>query len=374
MATIDELSPVISGFSFAGKCVQIQEIKTGHINRTYRLSFIQGGVQADYILQRISPQAFKHPDQVMENVRRVTEHLRHSIEARGESAENRVLRVIPTRDGKSLLIDAEGGPWRAYNFISGAHSVNAVESAEQFREVGRAFGEFQSMLADFPIEQLHDTIPHFHDTVRRIANFEGSVSKDVAGRAGEVQTEIDFVRRRREAMGRIVAMIGAGTLPLRVTHNDTKCNNVMVDDHTGRALCVVDLDTVMAGSSLYDFGDAIRFGASTAAEDEADLTRVRLDMELFTAFADGFISQTAGGLTDAELQSLTLGALVMTFEVGLRFLTDYLDGDTYFRIDYPEHNLVRARCQFRLLEDMEAHRDDMEAAVAGLVRKYRAAP
>ena len=364
------LRSVIEAFAFPGELVDCAEIKTGHINLTCRLAFSDGGAKREYILQRINTFAFKKPEEVMENVTLVTDHLRRAIESRGLDPENRVLRVIPTKAGRPLHYDAQGGAWRAYNFITHAHCVDTVESPDQFEIVGRAFGDFQGMLSDFPIERLHDTIPHFHDTPQRVENFEASVSKDVAGRVKDAVDEIAFVRARALAMGRIVRMIEEGSLPLRVTHNDTKCNNVMVDDHTGEALCVIDLDTVMAGSALYDFGDAIRFGASTAAEDESDLSKVRLDMDLFRAFSEGFISRTAGGLTRVELENLALGALVMTYEVGLRFLTDYLDGDVYFRTDYPEHNLVRARCQFRLLEDMEAHKDDMDAIVCRMTDKY----
>ena len=366
---------VAAQFDFPGTLADCSEIKTGHINRTYRLAFRQpDGTERAYLLQRINTFAFHKPDEVMENVLLVTDHLRRALIAQGVDPERRVLRVIPAKDGAPLAFDSDGSAWRAYGFIERAHSVNAVESPAQFMEVGRAFGDFQNALADFPIERLHDTIPYFHDTIRRLENFEASIAADAAHRVAKAQPEIAFARARRESMGEIVRMIEGGALPLRVTHNDTKCNNVMVDDATGEALCVVDLDTVMAGSSLYDFGDAIRFGASTAAEDETDLSKVRLDMRLFDAFAEGFISKTANGLTETELVNLPLGALVMTFEVGLRFLTDYLDGDVYFHIDRPGHNLERARCQFTLLADMEAHRVDMEAAVARLIARYRGAP
>lgn len=364
------LNSVIGSFAFPGELIRCDEIKTGHINRTYRLVFNDGDKAREFLLQRINTFAFKKPEEVMENVTLVTEHLRRAIEARGQDAENRVLRVIPTREGRPLLYDSDDGAWRAYNFITHAHSVDSVESPEQFETVGRAFGDFQNMLSDFPIDRLHDTIPHFHDTVRRLENFEASVEKDAAGRVRDAEAEIAFVRERAEAMGQIVRMIDEGILPLRVTHNDTKCNNVMVDDVTGEALCVVDLDTVMAGSALYDYGDAIRFGASTAAEDEPDLDKVGLDIELFRAFTEGFISRTAGRLSPVELDHLVLGALVMTFEVGLRFLTDDLDGDVYFRVEKPRHNLIRARSQFKLLSDMEAHRAEMETIVRELTEKY----
>ena len=362
---------IIDQFEFEGALEALEPINTGHINRTYRLRFAApGGAKREYVLQRINTFAFRKPDEVMQNVRLVTEHLRAAVVARGLDPANRVLRLVPVKGGGAMYED-DSGSWRAYDFIAHARTVDRVDSPDQFREIGRAFGAFQSMLADFPIGKLHDTIPNFHDTKKRLDAFERSVAADVKGRAREVAPEIAAVRARRARMGRIVEMIEAGELPLRVTHNDTKINNVMLDADTGEALCVIDLDTVMAGSVLYDFGDAIRYGASTAAEDERDLTKVRLDMALYRAYADGFISQTAQGLTEAELLNLPLGALVMTFENGMRFLTDYLDGDVYFHIENADDNLARARCQLRLLEDMEARREEMDAVVRELVGKYR---
>lgn len=370
---IDErLAALIGRFQFSGVPQTCDEIQTGHINHTYRLGFRQGdGADRDYILQNINTFAFKQPDALMENVLLVTEHLRAALVARGEDPANRVLRVIPTLDGAAMLRDDAGNCWRAYDFIAHAVSVNQVENPAQFREIGRAFGEFQRMLADFPISKLHDTIPDFHNTRKRLEAFERAVKADVAGRASEAEAEIAFCRARKAEMCRIVEMIEAGEIPLRVTHNDTKINNVMLDVDTKRALCVIDLDTVMAGSALYDFGDAIRFGASTALEDEPDLSKVWMDLALYRAFTDGFVSETAGDLTDAELDALPLGALVMTFEVGLRFLTDYLERDVYFRTEYPGHNLVRARNQFKLVADMEAKRGEMEAATREMIKKYR---
>ncbi len=368
----DRLAAVIAGFEFEGTLESCEEIKTGHINTTYRLGFRRAdGSERDYVLQRINTYVFKKPEMVMENVQLVTEHLRRALIARGESAENRVLRIIPVRGGGIMRLDDEGGCWRAYDCILHAETVDQVDGPEQFREIGHAFGEFQTMLADFPIEKLHDTIPSFHDTRKRIANFEASVARDAEGRAAGVQPEIAFARARAGEMVRIVDMIAAGEIPLRVTHNDTKVNNVMLDIGTGRAMCVIDLDTVMAGSALYDFGDAVRVGASTAAEDEADTSKVGLDIGLFRGFAEGFISQTAQRLTEAELVNLPLGALVMTYENGIRFLGDYLDGDVYYRIEYPEHNLVRARAQFAMVADMEAKRGEMDRIVRELIEKYR---
>ena len=370
--TIDsKLRGVIDRFDFTGTLTECRELKTGHINNTYRLRFTRDdGTARDYVLQRINNYVFRKPWEVMENVQLVTEHIGATMRGRGIDPENRVLRLVPVKGGGNMAEDGEGGYWRVYEYIVHAVTPDKVESPAQFRQIGAAFGSFQSMLSDFPIERLHDTIPHFHDTRKRVGDFERSVALDVAGRAAGVRGDIEFIRRRGEAMCRIVDMLNRGEMPLRVTHNDTKINNVMLDEASGEALCVIDLDTVMPGSALYDFGDAIRYGASTAAEDETDLTKVSLDMDLFAAFADGFIAETAARLTPVELENLPLGALVMTYENGLRFLADYLDGDTYYKIDYPAHNLDRARCQCRLLTDMEAKRDGMYAIVAGLCRRY----
>lgn len=366
-----ELKRIIAQFDFPGELVECEAIKAGHINRTYRLRFEdEDGDGGEYVLQRINTFAFKKPREVMHNVHLVTEHLSAAMAAQGRDPKNRVLRLVPVKVGGTLYED-ESGSWRAYDFIPHARTVDRVDSPAQFREIGRAFGEFQSMLSDFPIDQLYDTIPFFHDTIKRMEAFEASVAADVKGRAREVVPEIAAVRARKGEMGHIVQMIASGELPLRVTHNDTKINNVMLDEDTGAAKCVIDLDTVMTGSVLYDFGDAIRYGASTAAEDERDLSKVRLDMELFAAYADGFISQTARGLTRTELEQLPLGALVMTYENGMRFLTDYLDGDVYFHIENADDNLARARCQLALLEDMEVHREEMYGIVRDLIGKYR---
>ena len=371
--TIDnQLKAVIDRFAFPGTLSLCQEIKTGHINRTYRLRFTQPDGQAkDFVLQRINNYVFKKPDEVMENVLLVTEHLAHALTARGDDPDNRVLRLVRTWEGGTMIDDGSDGFWRAYDFIRHARTIDRVDSPLQFREIGRAFGEFQSMLSDFPIEKLHDTIPFFHDTRRRLGDFERSVALDVRCRAAQVEPEIGFIRQWGPGMCRIVEMLETGEVPLRVTHNDTKINNVMLDVDTGRALCVIDLDTVMPGSVLYDFGDAIRYGACTAAEDERDLSRVSMDVDLFAGFSDGFISQTAGSLTMTELESLPLGAMVMTFENGMRFLADYLDGDIYFRVEEADQNLSRARCQSKLLLDMEQHQSEMYAIVREQIRKYR---
>ena len=373
MMNIDkQLAAIIDQFDFPGALTECQEIKTGHINSTYRLRFAQpGGEARDFVLQRINKYVFKKPWEVMENVQLVTEHLSRAMASRGIDPDNRVLRLVPARAGGATVTDGADDYWRAYHFITHAKTVDRVESPEQFRVIGSAFGEFQSMLSDFPIEKLHETILSFHDTRKRLGDFDRSVKLDVKGRAAGVRPEIEFIRARGPAMCRIVELLESGEMPLRVTHNDTKINNVMLDADTGEARCVIDLDTVMPGSSLYDFGDAIRYGACTAAEDETDLDRVALDVALFRGFSEGFIAQTAGSLTPTELENLPLGAMVMTYENALRFLADYLDGDVYYRIERPEHNLDRARCQCRLLADMEAKREEMYGIIGELLERYR---
>ena len=245
-------------------------------------------------------------------------------------------------------------------------AYDRIESPAQFCEAGRGFGAFQTMLADFPADRLTETIPFFHDTPRRYGTFRAAVAEDAAGRASSLAADIAFFDSRAARMRGIVDRLASGELPLRVTHNDTKLNNVLIDNATHRALCVIDLDTVMPGSVLYDFGDAVRYGACTAAEDEPDTARIGFDMTLFRAFAEGFLSETADRLTDAELSLLPLGVEVITCELAMRFLTDYLDGDRYFKIRYSDHNLVRARAQMKLLTEVEAHRDEMNACVAEL--------
>ena len=353
---------LLSHFCLRGTPLSCERYGEGHINRTYRLRFIQSGSAADYVLQRINNYVFKKPWEVMENVQLVTEHLRAAMRARGIDPENRVLKLVRVKTGGAMVEDGEDGFWRAYEFIRHAATIDRIENPGQFRQIGAAFGQFQGMLSDFPIERLHETIPHFHDTRKRVGDFERSVALDVAARAGGVQADIAFIRSRGEAMCRIVDRLKSGELPLRVTHNDTKINNVMLDVETGEALCVIDLDTVMPGLSAFDFGDAIRFGASTAAEDETDLRKVSLDLELFRAFTRGFL-KACPSLTDKEREVLPLGSFTMTLECGMRFLTDYLKGDKYFSIDYPQHNLDRARAQLKLAQDMESKEEAMALIV-----------
>lgn len=359
---------VIRMFRFDGKYCSAEELHSGNVNNTYHLFYrCADGTQTEYVLQQINTYAFKKPEEVMENIVRVTEHLRGALEANGESTENRVLTCIPTWGGEYIYRDSENRYWRAYRYIRDAVAYDRVEKPEHFYEAGRAFGEFQRMLQDFPVDELHETIPAFHDTRRRFYAFVAAVAEDKAGRVADLEQEIDFFFDRRKMMTRIVRRIEAGRIPLRVTHNDTKINNIMIDHRTGRAVCVIDLDTVMAGSALYDYGDAIRFGANTAAEDEPDTSKIGLDLELFRQFTAGFLSEVGDMLTDEELACLPLSIQVMTCELAMRFLTDYIDGDLYFKVKSPDHNLVRAHAQMKLLEDVESKVDQMQAIIDELV-------
>ena len=364
----NEIIQVAAHFRLAGEVEAIAELTAGLINNSYRLTCRGADGVKEYVLQQINTYVFKKPEEVMSNVQRVTEHLRRKLVEAGEDPARRALHLIETTDGGNLYHDEQDRHWRVYDFITDALTRDHVDTAEQFRQVGAAFGEFQKMLFDFPAAELYETIPSFHDTRKRFETFRQAVATDRAGRVKDLAREISFFLNREEMMSSIVVAIEKGELPLRVTHNDTKTNNVMLDAQTGNALCVIDLDTVMPGSALYDYGDALRFGASIAAEDEEDLSKISLDMDYFRAFTDGFVSQVRSALTDAELKRLPLGLKVITCELAMRFLTDYIDGDLYFKINRPDHNLVRARAQMRLLEDIEARYDEMCAYTARLTK------
>lgn len=357
-----DLKKVMEQFQFEGAFESADELHSGNINNTYRLSYRLGeGGRRRYILQQINTYAFKKPQEVMSNILKVTQHLQRAFEKSGQDSARRVLKLVPLQDGSWMYRDAQDRYWRAYDFVENAVAYDRAEKPEHFREAGRAFGQFQKMLFDFPAEELYETIPDFHNTRKRFYDFVAAVAADRAGRVKMVQREIDFFFDRRKMMSQVVEMIESGEMPLRVTHNDTKMNNVMLDIETGRGLCVIDLDTVMPGSVLYDYGDAIRYGASTAAEDEQDLSKIGLNVELFRAFTEGFVSEVRQALTPLELRLLPLGIKVITCELAMRFLTDYLDGDRYFKVRSPEHNLIRARAQMKLLEDVEARFEALNA-------------
>ena len=361
----EELRAAAAGFSFPGRLTDAEEIGTGHVNRTWCLTFDQP--RGRYILQKLSAQAFRHPEQVMENARRVCQHIEGCLAAMGVSGEDRVLRFMPARDGGLLFCDEAGGSWRAYRYIDSLCFLQA-DSLDRLREMGRAFGQFQRLLRDFPAGELYETIPFFHHTPRRYEAFRAAVERDAAGRAAGVRREIEFFSARADGLDAIVRRLESGELPVRAVHNDAKVSNVLFDAADGSALLLLDLDTVMPGSSLYDFGDIVRTGASTAAEDEP--RGMSLDLERFRALAEGYLREAGDTLTAQEIRLLPLGARIITCEIAMRFLTDYLDGDVYFRVAYPEHNLTRARAQMTLLEDIERKSEAMDAIIA----EYAPAP
>ena len=366
------LEEIIKNFNIDGEYIGYYLSNDGHINNTFVLEFDDGlGKIKSYLLQLINTNVFKNPDELMENIVGVTEYLRKIVVDNGGDPERECLNVYFTSDGKPYYRDADGNCWRCYNFITGAHSCQSIDDPETFANAARAFGKFQCLLADYPSETLHETIPNFHNTLSRFADFEKAVSDNIAGRADSVRDEIDFVLARRDDAGVLVKLLEKGKLPLRVTHNDTKLNNVMFDNETDEGICVIDLDTVMPGLSLYDFGDSIRFGANTAAEDEKDLSKVSLSLPLYREYTAGYLSTAGQSLTPTEVEYLPFSAKLMTFECGMRFLTDYLNGDTYFRIAYDDHNLDRCRTQFRLVEDMERKMEDMKATTQEIYSRIK---
>ena len=337
----------------------------GHINTTYLVNSAPR-----YILQRINTDIFKHPDQVMENVQAVTAHLRKKILASGGNPDRETLTVIPTSTGELFYRAPDGSCYRLYLFIENAVSYDAADTPEKFAASAHAFGKFQNMLADFPSEKLHETIPNFHDTGDRLRIFREALERNLSGRADSVKEEINFVLARAEEMTIVTDALANGSIPLRVTHNDTKLNNVMLDEKTGEGVCVIDLDTVMPGSLLYDYGDSLRFGASTGAEDEVDLNKISFDLTYFEAYTDAFLSELKDSITPREVELLPFSAKLMTLECGMRFLTDHINGDVYFRIHRENHNLDRCRTQFKLIADMESKMDEMHAIVKRCCEKH----
>ena len=346
---------VLARFQLDAPAVSCERYGCGHINETY-LVVTESGRR--YILQKISNRAFPDVAGLQENISAVTEFLHTQTDD-----PYGALTLIPTDEGKVWLHWGENSDWRVYDFIEGSICLQAPETPEDFYQSAIAFGTFQQQLAGFPAHTLHETIKNFHNTPDRFRIFKEVLAKDVMGRAKDVQPEIDFVLAHEEIGSRLMGLLKEGKLPLRVTHNDTKLNNVMLSESERKPLCVIDLDTTMPGLSAYDFGDSIRFGAATAAEDEKDLSKVTMSLDLFRIFTRGFL-KACPGLTEEERKALPLGALTMTLECGTRFLTDYLDGDHYFGIHYPDHNLDRCRTQFKLVTDMEAKWDEMMKIIA----------
>jgi len=356
---------IVSHFCLEGEFVSAAPCGFGHINDTYAVEFrLPGGEFRRYPLQRVNSHVFRNIAGLMRNMEAVTGHLRSRIAAAGGNSEREVLTLIPCVDGNTFHTTLSGEFWRAFVFIEGARTYEVSESREHIYQVGRAFGHFQQLLADFPAVQLVETIPGFHHTARRFGAFARAVQRDVVNRAHTARPEIEFVEARAEEMPGLLRLLDSGTLPSRVTHNDTKLNNVMIDDITGEGICVIDLDTVMPGSALYDFGDAVRYAANPAAEDERDLSKVCIDLEIYACLARGFLDAARGLLTPEEVDYLPFSAKLMTLECGMRFLTDYLEGDVYFKTSREGHNLDRCRTQLKMVADMEAKLEQMERIVA----------
>ena len=361
--TYELVLAVCNRFAFDGTVFDLKVCGNGHINSTYIVT-VENGKR--YILQILNTAIFKDPVGVMNNIVAVTDHIRKGLAEAGEDTERGTLRVVLTKEGANGYTDDEGHFWRAYDFVEGTVCRLTVDSPETFARVGEAFGDFQRRLADFDASQLIESIPDFHNTKKRYADFLAAVERDAAGRVDSVREEIQFITDRADKCSIIVDALASGDLPHRVTHNDTKLSNILLDEVTQEAVCIIDLDTVMPGSSLYDFGDSIRTGAASTAEDEPDLEMVHFLPEMFKAYAKGFIKGTGGALTETELQMLPDGGYIITLEQAIRFLGDYLDGDTYYHTDYPDHNLVRARTQLKLVEETEAYMEELREFVKGL--------
>ena len=354
------LKNIAEQFLIKGDFVKAEPYGEGHINSTFLLETTTN----KYILQKINATVFSSPEEVMDNVVMVTEFLRKKIVAAGGDPDRETLTVILTKDGSSYYKTSDGDYYRTYIFIDDAISYQVVENPEDFYNAACAFGKFQNMLSDFDADKLHETIKNFHNTKTRFDDFERAVKENRSGKADSVKEEIEFAMARRADGNIIVDGIAEGRIPLRVTHNDTKLNNVMVDNKTGKGVCVIDLDTVMSGSLLYDFGDSIRFGTNPASEDEKDLSKVYCDLNLFEQYVKGFLSELGDSITKEEVELLPMSAKLMTLECGIRFLGDHLNGDVYFKIHRENHNLDRARTQFKMVADMENKMDEMKAIVA----------
>lgn len=345
---------------------EISPYGNGHINDTYTTKG-----SPSYILQRMNTKIFKDTERLMQNIVAVTSHVREKILKEGGDPKRESLTVIPTIEGKFYHVTPEGDAYRMYIFIEDAVTYDVPENPKQMYEVGRAFGKFQKQLADFNADVLYETIPDFHNTPKRVENLENAIKKDALGRAREVEEEIAFAREYSKYADLIQSGISDGSIPLHVTHNDTKINNVMLDLKTGEAVCVIDLDTVMPGSLLYDYGDALRTGAATAPEDEHDLSKMYLNMDCFYEFSKGFLSYTKDTMTKKEIELLPLSVLILTYECGTRFLEDYLNGDTYFKTHYDKQNLYRVRTQFKLVKDIESKLPEMQKTIDKILEELK---
>ena len=362
-----DFNKVISKFDLDVELISCERYGEGHINETYLAVVKEDGKEKNYIVQKINSKLFKDVDKLMNNIRLVTEFNRARIIERGGNPDRESLSIVYAKDGKPYHYCACCDAYfRIYKFITDAIAYQVVEKPEHFYESAVAFGNFANLLAEFDAKELYEVLPDFHNTEKRFRDFEASLKADKMGRAASVKEEIDFYLSRKDYCGRIVNLLKTGEMPTKVTHNDTKLNNVMIDANTGKNVAVIDLDTIMPGSICYDFGDSIRFGCNPAAEDEPDLSKVNFDINLFESYAKGYLSAVGKGATQIERDNLAFGAILMTYECGMRFLADYLDGDVYFRTHREGHNLDRTRTQIKLVKDMEKLLPEMEA----IVKKY----
>lgn len=361
-----DLKEIFDYFTADGTFSMGEPYGSGHIHDTFRIETAEAD-RDNYILQRLNNKIFKNIPELQHNIERVTVHLRNKLNAiPGSNIKRECLILIPARDGKSWIVDRNGNFWRMYIFISNHRSYNIVDNPDKAFEGGKAIGRFQAMLADMPGEPLHETIPRFHDIENRLEILERTIKADPAGRVSTVAEEIDQYLRRGEEMKTILRLGRAGKIPLRITHNDTKFNNILLDEYD-KALCVIDLDTVMPGYVHYDFGDAIRTVTNTAAEDEKDLSKIKMDIDLFRAYARGYLSETGSTLNQVEKEYLAFAPKLITYTIGIRFLTDYIDGDNYFKIHHRHHNLQRTRAQLKLVMSMEEQYREMQRIIGELV-------
>ncbi len=354
-------------FAVEGNVVDVKPHGGGYINDTYAVECEkEDGSKVRYILQRINHNIFKNPEALMENYVMVCDYLKDIVEKQGGNPLRETLTVIPTKEGKSLVC-VDGNYYRMIIFIEDTICYETCQGAEDFYKCAKAFGNFQYMLKDFPASKLHETIPNFHHTPSRFETFLKAVEENKSGRAHLVQDEINFIMERKAVTDSLIDLLNANELPLKVTHNDTKLSNILMDKDTNDSLCVIDLDTIMPGLAAYDFGDSIRAGACYSAEDETDLSKVYVDLDLYEAYVKGFIEGSKNGLSAKEIETLPLGAKVITLEQGIRFLSDYLDGDLYYKTSYDNHNLDRTRTQLKLVADMESKWEQMNE----IVKKYQ---
>lgn len=367
----DYIRKVIEEFPFEGEFKSVEATGSGLINTTYKVTFTDGNCDFRYILQQINTNVFKNPDELMSNIMNVTGFLRNKISVSGGNPQRDTLTFLYTKDNAPYYRDEENRCWRAYNYIAGCYTCDSVDSPVKAERSGKAFGRFQCLLSDYPIDNLFETIPNFHNTPTRYDALKAAIEADCVGRLSSVKDEVEFAMKREKDASKFTDMIKTGELPVRVTHNDTKINNVLFDAITNEAFCVIDLDTIMPGLSLYDFGDAIRASAVNSDENETDPTKFGLNIELYEAFTKGFLSEAGKALNQNEVDNLAFSAKLLALECGVRFLTDYLSGDTYFRIAHPEQNLVRCRNQFKLVRDVEENIEKMNKITADIYSEIK---